>query len=152
MLAAVLLVFTPLGDRPFAALFSVEEIPPTDFQRLELTPNPNQYLVCPANFCKATPHARSPEFEISIDRLRDRWQKMIDLQSNIMPLPTNGANNQLEYVQRTELMRYPDIITVQFIKISDTKSSLVLYSRSIYGRKDFGANNERIAQWLTLME
>lgn len=76
---------------------------------------------------------------------------MIEHQPRITPLPLMDPDDQLEYIQRTTLMRYPDIITVQFVKISDNKSALAIYSRSIYGRKDFGANEKRIQQWLDML-
>jgi uncharacterized protein (DUF1499 family) len=58
---------------------------------------------------------------------------------------------QYDYIQRTELMRYPDSITVRFIPLADGQSTLAIYSRSHYGRSDFGVNQARIRAWLAAL-
>ena len=58
---------------------------------------------------------------------------------------------QIDYVQRSARFRFPDIITVRFISASPSQSTLAIYSRSIYGGRDFGVNRERINAWLTLL-
>lgn len=47
------------------------------------------------------------------------------------------------YVTRSALMKYPDYTT---IKLLDGK--ILLYGRARFGRKDFGANTQRIDAWL----
>jgi hypothetical protein len=41
------LLFTPLGERPLTALFSVGDFEAVDFEDLKLTDKPNQFLMCP---------------------------------------------------------------------------------------------------------
>ena len=45
-------------------------------------------------------------------------------------------------------MRYPDSITVRFLPLEEGRSTLAIYSRSHYGRSDFGVNKERVDGWL----
>jgi uncharacterized protein (DUF1499 family) len=45
-------------------------------------------------------------------------------------------------------MRYPDLITVQFRPLDSTRSTLAIYSRSVYGYSDRGVNQRRVRQWL----
>ncbi len=56
VLTAVLL-FTPLGERPLSALFSVGDFEAVDFEDLKLTDKPNQFLMCPPHICSG--HADS---------------------------------------------------------------------------------------------
>jgi uncharacterized protein (DUF1499 family) len=55
---------------------------------------------------------------------------------------------QFDYVQRTAYWRLPDIITVRFIETEHGRSTLAVYSRSVYGHSDLGANKARIEAWL----
>ena len=119
-----------------------------DFATLELTEKPNQFLVCPAGFCKAVAHMTSPEFDMPATDLRYRWQKMIAEQPRIEMGPEDEALLQYDYIQRTSLVRYPDSITVRFIELEEGRSTLAIYSRSHYGKSDFGVNEARIRDWL----
>ena len=78
-----MLLFTPLGDRPLTALFTVGEVGSVDFAALKVTDHPNQFLMCPSGFCGPDPHADSPVFEISVARLREHWQKFLAAQPRV---------------------------------------------------------------------
>ncbi|MBL4907962.1 MAG: DUF1499 domain-containing protein [Sneathiella sp.] len=145
---AIGLFFTPLGDKPLSIIFPVGKIQQTNFSTLKLTSKPNQYLLCPENYCAAKTNTTSPLFDLSIKELQKVWAEMMSAQQNVHPLPNINDINQIDYVQRTKLMRYPDIITVSFIEQPENKSTLAIYSRSIYGGSDFGANKKRIEQWM----
>ena len=139
-----LLLFTPLGERPLTALFSVGDFEAVDFEDLKLTDKPNQFLMCPPHICSG--HADSPVFDVSADELRERWREVISAQPRVELLAEDGQ--QFDYVQRSARFRFPDIITVRFISVPPSKSTLVIYSRSVYGKSDFGVNRKRIEAWL----
>lgn len=55
---------------------------------------------------------------------------------------------QAHFVVRSALCNYPDLIAVQV-----TPDSMpMLYSRSLYGHKDFGVNRRRVVAWLTALD
>ncbi len=145
------LLMTPLGERPLTALFPVGDVGTVDFAALKLTDKPNQFLMCPADFCSADPHATSPEFDQSVERLRARWRGVVAAQPRLELLAEYEDGWQIDYVQRSARFRFPDIITVRFISAPSSRSALAIYSRSIYGESDFGVNRERIEAWLTLL-
>ena len=59
---------------------------------------------------------------------------------------------QLHFVQRTPIMRYPDLITAEAFALQDGSGSvLALYSRSTYGAYDWGVNGARLARWLAAL-
>ncbi len=147
------LLFTPVGDRPLAALFPVGDVESVDFAELRLTDEPNQFLMCPPGHCGAIPHADSPVLDVSVEQLRDRWREVLAVQPRVELLAEDEKGQQFNYVQRSARFRFPDLITVRFISVSFSKSTLAIYSRSVYGKSDFGVNRERIEAWLkTLRE
>ncbi len=153
VVAAAVLLFTPLGERPLTALFAVGDVESVDFEEFKLTDTANQYLMCPPGFCDANPHADSPVFDVSVEQLRGRWREVVAVQPRVVLLAEDEDGQQFDYVQRSARFRFPDIITVRFISVSSSLSTLAIYSRSIYGKSDFGVNRERIDAWLkTLRE
>lgn len=149
--AGAVLLFTPLGERPLSALFPVGHVEIVDFAKLTLTDKPNQFLMCPAGFCRAGPHAAGPVFEVSAERLRARWRVVVAARPRLELLAEYGDGWQIDYVQRSARFRFPDIVTVRFIATAPSRSTLAIYSRSIYGQSDFGVNRARIEAWLALL-
>jgi uncharacterized protein (DUF1499 family) len=143
-IVAAVLLFTPFGERPLSALFSVGDVETVDFEDLGLTDKPNQFLMCPPGVCNR--HADSPVFDVSVDQLRERWRDVAAAQPGLELLAEDGQ--QFDYIQRSARLRFPDIISVRFISVSPSQSTLALYSRSVYGKSDFGVNRKRIEAWL----
>ena len=152
VVVAAALLFTPLGERPLDALFAVGDVETVDFAALKLTDKPNQFLICPPGLCGATPHADSPVFDVSLEELRGRWRELLAVQPRVVLLAEDKAGQQFDYVQRSARLRFPDLITVRFIAISPSQSTLAIYSRSIYGESDFGVNRARIDAWLKTLQ
>jgi uncharacterized protein (DUF1499 family) len=145
---AIVLLFTPLGTAPLTTIFAAEEIERIDFATLELSGDPNQFLSCPPAYCGTTPHMESPVFDISADDLKARWQKVVAGQPRIEHLNPGPDGEQFYYVQRSRRFRFPDVITVRFIEISSSQSTLALFSRAIYGKSDLDVNRKRMESWM----
>jgi len=94
----------------------------------------------------------SPTFAGPADALQRRWMKMLAAQPRIEHGAADEAALQYDYIQRSGLMNFPDSITVRFIPLTPDSSSLAIYSRSHYGRSDFGVNESRIRAWLGALE
>ena len=161
VVVAAVLLFTPIGERPLTALFDAGDVARADFAQLKLTDNPNQFLMCPPEFCAASPHAESPVFDVAVERLRERWREVVATRPRTELLAGDEEGQQTDYVQRSARFRFPDIITVRFISVSpsqstlsifstdlSSQSTLAIFSRSVYGRSDFGVNRKRIDAWL----
>ena len=120
-----------------------------DFQTLVLKSwKRNQFLVSPDNYCDVRPHMVSPVFELSVADLRERWMALIAAQPRMETRQADDEAMQYEFIQRTKYMRFPDIITVRFIPLEQARSTLAVFSRSRYGRRDFGVNKKRVRSWL----
>ena len=145
------LLLTPIGERPLAALFAVGDVETVDFSTMTPPNDPNWFLVCAPGLCAAAAGADSPVFEISAERLRARWREVVAAQPRVEFLAKHPDGWQFDYVQRSARFRYPDIVTVRFVAVSPARSTLAIYSRSVFGGNDFGVNRARIEAWLAIL-
>ncbi len=151
LILLALLVAAMGREKSLEVVFGTIKVHVVDFPSLVLTPNPNQFLVCPADYCAAKPNLISPIFAVPADQLRTRWIAMIAAQPRIEAGAVDEGALQYDFVQRSDLMRYPGSITVRFIPLDRGRSTLAVYSRSHYGRNDFGVNEARIRAWLAAL-
>jgi len=113
----------------------------------------NVFAICPAGFCEPPGDCTSPIFAVPWERLRDTWRAAIAAEPRITEVSAGTADpHRLTYVQRSAMLRFPDIITVEFVQLGPNRSSIAIYSRSRYGDYDFGKNRKRVGKWLALLE
>ncbi len=146
-----LLVLVTGREKTLEIIFGPMDLAPVDFATLRLKDKPNQFLVCPKEFCAAAAHLESPVFDVSVDALKQRWDAMLAQQPRIEAGAADDGIMQYDYIQRTETIRYPDSITVRFIALEGGKSTFAIYSRSQYGHSDFGFNEARVRAWLAAL-
>lgn len=133
-------------------LFTAIDDQVINFQTLEMTEKSNQYLVLPEGQYKAEPHEISPALKVSAEDLKKYFVEVAERQEKVELIRTSADGKQLDFVQRTPLMGYPDTITVRFIGQDSDTSTLAIYSRSSYGYSDLGANAERVKEWLEQLQ
>ena len=119
-----------------------------DFATFDPAGRQNVSLMCPPGTCpKAGEGARSPTFAIPWQRLRDHWDEMARQQPRTAKVWADAERKKLVYVQRSAVFQFPDIVTVEFRPAGDNGSTLAVASQSRYGRRDFGVNQARVADW-----
>lgn len=149
VIVAGLIATAVIGRESMLGLvFGPVEARAVDFATLRKTDRPNQFLACPLDVCAETPDMVAPVYEMSATDLRDRWLAMLAEQPRVEQLGADETNLHYDFRQRTELMRFPDTITVRFIPLGDMQSTLAVYSRSHYGYSDWGVNQQRVTAWL----
>ena len=131
----------------------------TDFSTLQnRLPPPavaNEYIVAPRG---VAPRARVVDPGLAFEgttakELYPIIDKAIRAEGLVTPIAKDEATLRLEYVQRTPLLRFPDIITVQAVDLPGGKaSSLAMHSYSIYGAGDLGTNKARVKTFLAAIE
>jgi len=126
----------------------IGEIPAINFKTLTLTEKPNQYLVCPPGICTAESQRPSPSYGMSVDELRLRWRHQLSNMPGLSQISTQPDGWQFTYLERSQFMGFPDLITIRFIPTNERTSAIAIYSRSIYGYSDLGVNRDRIENWL----
>jgi Protein of unknown function (DUF1499) len=124
-----------------------------DFSARHSNGRDNVYAICPANFCVPPADRESPVFAIGWERLRDYWREAVELHKGIDPIAIGGSGRgrRLTYIQRSPVLRFPDIVTVEFIDLGNDRSTLAIDSRSRYGKSDFGVNRRRVSEWMRLL-
>lgn len=123
-----------------------------DFQTLELTWRPNQFLVLPPGFIgKAKAHAASPVFAAVPEQVLDTVKRIALAEPRITLVDDNRAARQLTFVQRSKTFRFPDTVTVEAVALAPGRTVLAVYSRAKYGIRDFGVNRARVERWLAAL-
>ena len=150
----VMLSITALLGREqmLAIIFGPVDLTAIDFRTLARSNRPNQYLVCPHNFCTTTLDAVSPVYEMPVTMLRERWLSLMAQQPRIEQIAVSKDGWQYDFIQRSFLLRFPDTITVRFLPLGEKRSTLAIYSRSHYGYTDYGVNRRRVETWLTALQ
>ncbi len=126
-----------------------DDLRPVDFATLERRETPNDALVCPRNFCpRATADFEPPVFSLSAANLRERLRAVARAEARTLELSGGADAARLRFVQRSNLMRYPDVVDVAIVPLGESASTLALWSRGAVGRRDFGVNRARLERWL----
>jgi hypothetical protein len=107
----------------------------------------NAFLACPAGYCRAAAMP-SPVVAVPADRLADLWAEVIAGESHVVRVEDEPAKHRVVLIQHTPLLRFPDIVTIEFVALGPARSSLAIYSRARYGSGDFGKNRRRVLSWL----
>ena len=134
------------------SILAVGDVPVVDFATVQRGPDPNQYLLCPKGMCAAETDGEAPVFDVPIEQLQVAWDEMLDEQPRLQVLRREVTNMQIDYVQRTRLLLFPDLVTVRFVPIDDMHSTLAIFSRSVYGKGDMGVNRIRVEEWLARLK
>ncbi len=109
------------------------------------TGNPNDYVVAPEGIRSDAPDRLASVTTAAPKDLLFQFDSI----AGAVATRLAGSLDELHitYVERTALMGYPDYITVKAVEV-EGGSALVIYSRSRFGKSDFGVNRERIDRWL----
>jgi uncharacterized protein (DUF1499 family) len=107
------------------------------------------FLACPRGYCRAEEAMVSPIFEMSWADLRHAWRRIIAAEPRTILVAEDLQRRRSVYVAHTAVLGFPDIVTIEFVALGPDRSSIALYSRSRYGRSDFGTNRRRVERWLS---
>lgn len=123
---------------------------PLDFARFRKINRPNQCLALPAGFASVQPaDVTSGVFTASIDQVRDAWLEVVRGATRVSGI--RQLDGQIEAIQRTPLVGFPDWITALPVDLGDGKASICVFSRSKFGYRDMGVNKKRVLEWLALL-
>ena len=115
--------------------------PELDFSSLKKPRKPNTYLMSPPDYCQYPPKTISP---IYVALAEPRTEKLGSREI--------GKDLQVDYVQYSKLIGYPDTVTVRFIDLGEGRSTLAVFSRAHYGYRDFGVNEARVKDWMRKLD
>ena len=123
---------------------------PIDFARLEALRSPNAHLAAPAGHAgwkdrtvpplPATAEAAWEAVRALGERFPRTWR-----------LAEWPELRQAQWVARSRLLNFPDLVAAQVVALPEG-TGIYLYSRSLFGRYDFGVNRARATAWLAALD
>jgi uncharacterized protein (DUF1499 family) len=120
---------------------------PIDMTRLARPATPNTALAAPQGFTPA-PDIATRRYPVAPDRLYAAIRDVALAQPRTHLHAAFDDRRQAHFVARSAVLNFPDLVAVQVTPESD----LILWSRSVYGRSDFGVNQARLAAWLAALD
>jgi uncharacterized protein (DUF1499 family) len=120
-----------------------------DLRRMTRSGATNEFLACPPDYCAAQADATTPFYAVPAPRLVAIVRGVLSDQPRMTILrdgPLAGApegGGKIVAVQRSLVFRFPDTIWIEIAPRGE-QASLAIYSRSAYGRSDFGVNRARV--------
>ena len=140
-------------EESWEALFGSPDLGPITFATLTKTSRPNQALVCPPDVCKAAqPDIIPPVYAVPVADLRRALRRIIDMEPHSERVAADATALTERYVIRTNLMRFPDTIRVQFIDLGNNTSTVAIYAQAQIGYSDAGVNKARLQRWLQALD
>jgi uncharacterized protein (DUF1499 family) len=122
-----------------------------DMTHIERPATPNTALAAPADF-RPAPDIVTPTYKVPPDRLFAAVEAVAVGQPRTYPAATFTSARQADYVVRSAVFNFPDLLTVQVSPAPPDGATLVLWSRSVYGESDLGVNRKRITAWLAAID
>jgi uncharacterized protein (DUF1499 family) len=117
-----------------------------DLRSVKLPRTANTFLAAPRGYCtSATPHMEAPVFSLSQDALWDRVLHWVNAEPRIAVHEQDKAGFYLDFTQRSRVFGFPDRVTIALLPAGQKDASTIaVYSRSTYGRRDMGVNQARV--------
>lgn len=125
--------------------------PPMDMAHISRPASPNTALGAPAGFQPA-PDIVTPVYPASAERLFAAVQNVAAAEPRTWPAATYRGQMQADWVVRSAVFNFPDLVTAQITPAGLGAATLVLYSRSLYGYSDLGVNRRRVVAWLAALD
>lgn len=123
---------------------------PMDMTAITRPASPNTALAAPAGFTPP-PDLTTPRYDLPADRLFAALQATAAVQPRVYQATLYPDRLQVHFVVRTAVLNFPDLVAAQVLPDGDAHSTLVLYSRSVYGYSDLGTNRQRLTAWLAAL-
>lgn len=114
-----------------------------DFANLVRRSTPNDALACSPRSCPAVADIELPFYVPPPGELIARLDTILRGDRNIVRVDDGARATYRRYVARTPLMRFPDTLDAEATSGAGG-TALILYSRSLIGSDDFGANAARL--------
>ena len=123
-----------------------------DFKDFTYPSTPNFFLLAPADgLLPLATDPASPVFDVEVGALESAWKKMMS-DKGIRQRSFSAEKRRYHYLCKTLIFRFPDYLIAQFFPLENGQSTLLLYSYSVYGKLDFGANKTRVFKYLIALK
>jgi len=124
---------------------------PGNIAEIRRPASPNTYLAGPAALALPA-DLPTRRYDIAPDRLFATVREVIAAQPRTTALAVDAGRLRADYVVRSRVFRFPDIVLAQVLPTDDGNSDLALYSYSLKGHYDFGVNRARVTALLGALD
>jgi uncharacterized protein (DUF1499 family) len=135
----------------FSAAEGLPTPPVMDIDHIVRPSTPNTALAAPEGFNPA-PDLVTSRYRIPAAQMFPLLRDIAAAQPRTYQTALYPEHFQVHYVVRSAWLNFPDLITVMVRPDGTGSSTIVLYSRSYYGRSDFSVNRRRIETWLDALQ
>ncbi len=151
-LAVLLLAaFLVLGPERLWAEFGPSDLGDVDFATLVRRDSPNDALACLPEFCAAKADIAAPVIDRPFGDVFLAVQDSVVHEPKLEQVDADAGQGTLRFVQRSNLLGFPDTINVKVVPTADGKTAVLIYSRSQLGKGDMGVNLARVKRWADLI-
>jgi uncharacterized protein (DUF1499 family) len=115
------------------------------------TGNPNWYRMVPVDAQVDRDPKRDavpPTFSVSAAELAAAFDSVAKADDRVEVIAGSAAEGFVTYMQRSALFGFPDFISVTFVALPDSGSTLAIYSRARDGKSDLDVNKKRVIRWV----
>ena len=92
--------------------------------------------------------AASPVFHVGAAKLWRAWMDFAASQPRMVLRARDEHDWRSLHVQRSAVLRFPDLVRAEIVALGAERSSLILDSRSRFGCWDLGVNRRRVLCWV----
>jgi uncharacterized protein (DUF1499 family) len=124
---------------------------PMDMARIVRPATPNTFLAGPAKMTP-TPDLTIPAMPITADALYQKAKAAFTKQPRTFVAADYPQYRQIHFVVRSEILNYPDLVTVEIDPDGPTHGTITIWSRSVYGHSDLGVNKALVEAWLNALK
>jgi uncharacterized protein (DUF1499 family) len=124
--------------------------PLLDIAHIVRPATPNTMLAAPQG-SNPPPDIVTPRYNLPADRLFALVRNVAAGQPRTFQAALYPDQFQAHYVARSALLNFPDLVAVAIRPADAASSTMILYSRSVYGYSDLGANRARVEAWLNAL-
>jgi uncharacterized protein (DUF1499 family) len=118
-----------------------------DFENLERSPTPNDYLVAPDALTTAKVDRAAPVFDAPPAQLFEAVKALLEGDRSFRDIAANPSQGAIKTVAVTPILRFKDDVDIKVLPAGEG-ATLAVYSRSRVGRGDLGANRKRVEAML----
>ena len=124
---------------------------PGDIADIQRPITPNTSLAAPAGFIPA-PDIQTRRYPVPAPVLLAAGRTVMAARPRTTLLADDAVRMRVDYVERSRVFGFPDIVLLQVLPARDEGSDLVVYSYSIQGSYDFGVNRRRVGEIVAAVE
>ncbi|RMH51815.1 MAG: DUF1499 domain-containing protein [Alphaproteobacteria bacterium] len=142
------------------AAWMIRTVPHTPIERWHVDPltapnppTPNFYRVGPrdGHGQQAPVDEAAPVYAATPQALARALDEHALRQRDTQRIAGSPAELWMTYVQRSEVLKFPDYISVRIIDLGDGRATLSIFSRARFGHGDMGVNRARVQDWLAAL-